>query len=149
MNNSGTYLLDVNVLIALFDQAHIYHSAAHQWFENAANKGWGTCPITENGLLRILSSPCYPNSPIPIIDLSNRLEEFKKSSSKYTFWADDYSFSEWICRRSIVIGSHQSTDSYLLQLCYRKKGVLATFDQRIRPEMIGEKSSKGIEYVSI
>jgi predicted nucleic acid-binding protein len=26
-----TYLLDVNVLIALFDSAHAHHDAAHRW----------------------------------------------------------------------------------------------------------------------
>ena len=49
------YLLDVNVLIALIDTAHIHHEIAHEWF---AKRGeWATCAITENGLLRIVAFP--------------------------------------------------------------------------------------------
>lgn len=54
---SHPFLLDVNVLIALFDSAHIHHVQAHEWFSKNAFQGWVTCPVTENGLLRILSHP--------------------------------------------------------------------------------------------
>ena len=67
------FLLDVNVLIALFDSAHINHAAAHQWFAKARIRGWRSCPIAENGLLRILSNPAYPNGPLPMSDLAHRL----------------------------------------------------------------------------
>ena len=59
-------LLDVNVLIALFDSAHLHHEAAHVWFAGNSARGWRTCPITENGFLRILSHPGYPNGSLPI-----------------------------------------------------------------------------------
>lgn len=55
------YLLDVNVLIALVDPAHVQHDAAHDWFARTGRAAWATCPLTENGLLRILSHPRYPN----------------------------------------------------------------------------------------
>lgn len=48
------YLLDVNVLITLVDPAHVEHDAAHAWFGRAGKKAFATCPITENGLLRIM-----------------------------------------------------------------------------------------------
>jgi predicted nucleic acid-binding protein len=50
------YLLDVNVLVALIDPAHIGHNAAHIWF-GARAAAWATCPITENGVIRILGHP--------------------------------------------------------------------------------------------
>ena len=50
-------LLDVNVLIALIDPAHEFHAPAHFWFQQNRKHGWATCPITENGCLRILSKP--------------------------------------------------------------------------------------------
>ena len=34
-----TYLLDVNVLIALIDPTHVSHDAAHHWFEKAVAAG--------------------------------------------------------------------------------------------------------------
>lgn len=58
-----TYLLDVNVLIALLDPAHIQHDTAHAWFAEEGHTAWATCPLTENGVLRIIGHPRYPNSP--------------------------------------------------------------------------------------
>jgi predicted nucleic acid-binding protein len=58
-----TYLLDVNVLIALIDPTHISHAAAHEWFQREGASRWATCPITENGVLRIVGDPRYPNTP--------------------------------------------------------------------------------------
>ena len=51
-----TYLLDVNVLIALTDPAHVQHEPAHDWFARTGQRAWATCPLTENGLLRITHS---------------------------------------------------------------------------------------------
>ncbi|MFZ4779218.1 MAG: TA system VapC family ribonuclease toxin [Terrimicrobiaceae bacterium] len=143
------YLLDVNVLVALFDEAHIHHVAAHAWFPQTGATGWSTCPITENGVLRILSHPAYPNTPLPMSDLAGRLEEFKTASEKHAFWSDDYSLSEWLAARKVPLGSAQSTDAYLLKLCQRKQGTLATFDHRIRPSLIGENSPSLIQYIPV
>ena len=52
-----THLLDINVLVALFDSAHVHHEAAHRWFANVGNASWATCPITENGFVRVVSIP--------------------------------------------------------------------------------------------
>jgi hypothetical protein len=57
-----TYLLDVNLLIALIDPTHIGHDAAHNWFGSIGSVSWATCPITENGVIRIVGHPKYPNS---------------------------------------------------------------------------------------
>ena len=53
-------LLDVNVLVALFDPAHLHHEAAHVWFGRNRSRRWATCPLTENALVRVLSNPSYP-----------------------------------------------------------------------------------------
>lgn len=50
-------LLDVNVLVALFDPDHVHHEAAQAWFSANRLHGWATCPLTENRLVRILSHP--------------------------------------------------------------------------------------------
>lgn len=141
------YLLDVNTLVALFDEAHIHHMAAHEWFAEKGAHGWVTCPITENGLLRILSHPAYPNSPLPMAELAQRLEEFKKGSEVHSFWSSDYSMSEWLSDERLTIGSAHSTDAYLLNLCKRNKGLLATFDRRIKSSLIGEKADVCLEYI--
>lgn len=147
MSRKIKYLLDVNTLMALFDEAHIHHFAAHAWFSQHGAKGWATCPITENGILRIPSHPAYPNSSLPMAELDERLEEFKKASGEHSFWSDDYSLSEWLSDKRRPIGSAHSADAYLLNLCKRKKGALATFDRRTKPSLIGEKSDESLEYI--
>ena len=79
------YLLDVNVLIALADPAHVQHEAAHGWFGSGGAASFATCPLTENGLLRIVGNHRYPNSPgtpaaaagilVPMLTLGLRLHE--------------------------------------------------------------------------
>ena len=53
-------LLDVNVLVALFDPKHDHHEDAHRWFGRNRRYGWATCPITINGCVRVLSHAAYP-----------------------------------------------------------------------------------------
>jgi len=64
-------LLDVNVLVALFDPNHTLHEPAHRWFETERESGWATCPITENGLVRVLSNPKYPGRQTTVRDASS------------------------------------------------------------------------------
>ena len=56
-------LLDVNVLIALHDRDHVHHVRAGAWLADNIAHGWASCPLTQNGCLRIMSQPAYPNPP--------------------------------------------------------------------------------------
>lgn len=67
-------LLDINVIIALLDAGHIMHRAAQHWMAREVEKGWATCPITQNGVLRIMSQPAYPNVQ-PVARVAARLQE--------------------------------------------------------------------------
>ena len=80
-------------------------------------------------------------------DVAARLEEFKMAASGYGFWSNDYSFSGWLAGEQLPIGSANSTDAYLLKLCQRNSGVLATFDRRIKPNLIGSKEVRLLEYI--
>ena len=53
MAASRVSLLDVNVLVALFFPDHVHHELAHDWFADHREQGWATCPLTENGLVRV------------------------------------------------------------------------------------------------
>ena len=55
-------LLDVNVLIALLDQAHPHHVTAFAWLRANIKHGWASCPITQNGCIRIMSQAAYPGA---------------------------------------------------------------------------------------
>lgn len=68
------FLLDVNVLIALFDPAHIHHGSAHNWFAEIGQSAWATCPVTENGVIRIVGDPRYRNSPVLQLQLHHCLQ---------------------------------------------------------------------------
>ena len=58
-------LLDVNVLIALHDSDHVHHGLASRWFQAHAGQGWASCPLTQNGCLRIMAQPGY-QQPQPL-----------------------------------------------------------------------------------
>ena len=55
-------LLDVNVLVALLDENHTHNAAAETWLAGNIHHGWASCPLTQNGCVRILSQPAYPNT---------------------------------------------------------------------------------------
>jgi toxin-antitoxin system PIN domain toxin len=122
-------LLDINVLIALFDPDHVHHEAAHAWFGTHRFSGWATCPLTENGVVRILSNPAYSPSAERPADVARRLAVFRDSGD-HVFWPDDVS----ICDSRIFdlgIGHRHLTDVYLLALAVSRDARLATFDRKI------------------
>ncbi len=122
-------LLDVNVLIALFDPDHVHHDAAHAWFGTQRVSGWATCPLTENAVVRILSNPAYGASTTQPIELAGRLAAFR-ASGHHTFWPDDLSLCDTTVF-DLAVGHRQLTDVYLLGLAVAHGGFLATFDRSI------------------
>jgi toxin-antitoxin system PIN domain toxin len=124
-------LLDVNVLVALFDPVHTHHEAAHEWFEPNRQSGWATCPLTENGFVRVISNPSYPGRRTTVQDALQRLTSFRDSGD-HTFWTDSASLCDvLLIRPANLLGHRQLTDVYLLALAVTNGGRLATFDQRI------------------
>ena len=124
-------LLDVNVLVALFDETHVYHEISHQWFGRNRRLGWATCPLTENGFVRVVSNPTYPGRGTSLPDAITRLEEFR-SSGHHVFWPDALSLRDRSLFRPVHITGHrQLTDIYLLALSLQNGGRLATFDRTI------------------
>jgi len=125
------FLLDINVLIALIDPGHVQHDRAHEWFSSKGANAWATCPLTENGVLRIVGHPRYPNSagtPAAVAGLLASLREL----SGHAFWPDDISLlDQGHLNTARLLESAQVTDSYLLALARAHGGQLATFDQRL------------------
>lgn len=125
------YLLDVNVLLALCDPRHMQHEPAHLWFGELGHLGWATCPITENGFIRIASLPSYPNSPGRACETTRILREFCTHPNHH-FWPDDARLidaSRFTLHAAVT--SNQTTDIYLLGLAATHGGRLATFDRSI------------------
>jgi predicted nucleic acid-binding protein len=108
---------------------HVHHESAHGWFGETGRQGWATCPLTENGFIRIASHPNYPNRPG---DVTAVLAIFRGlcEAPGHRFWSEDVSILQ-ILEPDAIITHAQITDVYLLGLAVHKRGKLATLDQRI------------------
>ena len=101
-------LLDVNVLIALFDETHVHHEVAHAWFADDGAAGW----TTRESLVERLRTFC--------------------GQREHTFWSDSVSLhDETLFDPTVIVSHRQVTDLYMLGLAVRMKGRLATFDGSI------------------
>ncbi|NOT97571.1 MAG: PIN domain-containing protein [Sideroxydans sp.] len=141
------YLLDVNVLIALIDPAHIQHDAAHDWFAAYGKKAWATCPLTQNGVVRIVGHARYPNSPGTPAAVAQLMTSLCALSG-HVFWPDDISlFDSKKVNPTRLLNSAQVTDSYLLALACVHGGKLATFDRRLITDAV-HGGSKGIHLIT-
>ncbi len=139
-------LLDVNVLVALFDGMHVHHEVAHEWFGMNRMKGWATCPLTENGFVRVISNPAYPGRRTTVGDAIERLHVFR-GSNEHTFWSDSLSICEEIVQPAHVQGYRQITDVYLLALAVTNRGRLATFDPGIPLHSVVDVESEHIALI--
>ncbi|MDX2224038.1 MAG: TA system VapC family ribonuclease toxin [Rhodospirillaceae bacterium] len=128
-------LFDVNVLIALFDPAHIHHEPAHAWWRRERPSGWASCPLTQNGFVRVLSQPKYPN-PVSVSEASSRLRAATMATD-HVFWPDDLSILDTArVDTEHILSPGLITDLYLLALVVRRKGRLVTFDRTIPPAAV-------------
>lgn len=123
-------LLDVNVLIALLDAAHVHHRVARTWLESNIEAGWASCPLTQNGCIRIMSQPGYPGAQAPGA-VAARLAE-AAGTQWHEFWPADLNSLEtgeldW----NQVLSSRQFTDAYLLALAVKHSGCLVTLDRAV------------------
>jgi uncharacterized protein len=120
-------LLDVNVLIALLDSDHTSHGIAMAWFAEHAREGWSSCPITQNGCIRIMANSGYPHS-LPVRAIADRLSD-ACNDEVHEFWPDEVSLLDpEIIDRTRIHGPRQLTDIYLLALAVERGGRFVTFD---------------------
>jgi len=127
-----TALLDVNVLTALHWPNHEHHLSAHRWAARRPHARWATCPLTQLGFLRMISNPVItpdalsPAEALALLDVSRR-------QATHEFWPDDVDVRDALKDlRAPLQGHKQLNDAYLLALAVRRRGVLATFDRRLR-----------------
>jgi toxin-antitoxin system PIN domain toxin len=128
-------LLDVNVILSLLDSAHVHHRLAVEWFDRtAAQDGWATCPITENGFIRIVSHMSYPNMRMTPGQAAQSLAAFQAAfQGSFRFWTDDLSLADsTLFDLHSLTTSGQTTDAYLAALAFRRGGRLATLDRGVQ-----------------
>jgi toxin-antitoxin system PIN domain toxin len=125
------YLLDINVIIALIDPSHVHHDRAHAWFAATGKSDWLSSPTTQNGVVRIVSNPKYPNaqtSPAVVIDSLRSLT----GVGRHRFVPDDVTLLDAeAVQAEKLLSSGQVTDTYLLALAATARARLATFDTKL------------------
>ena len=127
-----TFLLDLNLLLALAWPSHVHHDLAHRWFESEDSPSWATCPVTQLGFIRLSSNPSFTNdavTPDAALDMLRTMT----ARDGHVFWPDDL---DWVTSGFLagvrISGHRQVTDAYLFSLALARSGCLATLDRRIR-----------------
>ena len=126
------FLLDVNLLITLLDHDHIHHELAVTWLRNNGQSGWASCPITQNGCIRIMSNPSYSSQIfLSVGDVADKLREVTLTPS-HTFIPDNVNLLD---SDNIDLGNIQKpkdiTDVYLLALAMHNNYQFATLDRKV------------------
>ena len=121
-----TSLLDVNVLISLLDANHEHHAASMGWLRQN-NDPWASCPITQNGYLRVVTGPKYPNR-ISIWQAIRTLSQ-AVSTPDHTFLPDNISVLDTRhVAHGHIQGYKQFTDIYLFALSVSHGARFVTLD---------------------
>ena len=122
------HLLDVNVAVALLDEAHIHHEAVETWFDTPGLQ-WALCAFSEAGVLRFFTRP--KTGGMSMEQVTAMLERLKQQPGyRYQPISIDWgTLTKPFSRR--VHGHNQVTDAYLLGLAVREGLVLTTFDKAV------------------
>ena len=121
-----TSLLDVNVLLSLLDANHEHHAASMGWWRQN-NDPWASCPITQNGYLRIVTGAGYPNR----LSISQAIRTLSQavSTPDHEFLSDDISLLDTrLVAHGHIQGSNQFTDIYLFALSVSHGARFVTLD---------------------
>lgn len=123
-------LLDVNMLIALLDPFHIHADIAHEWFETNEKFGWASCPITQNGYVRIVSQAGY--DPRLRVDEAAALLRDLIERPSHAFWPETISILDpEIFNLSRLGSGRHVTDTYLLGVAKANNARFVTLDTRL------------------
>jgi uncharacterized protein len=145
---NATYLLDVNVLIALAWPLHVHHVRAHLWFERIGKLSWATCPLTQLAFVRISSNPkIIPDavSPRAATSLLNDMVALQG----HIFWPDDLPVNHLANFSSpSMVGHRQVTDAYLLSLAQHHHAKLATLDTGLADLVAPADRASTVELIS-
>ncbi len=128
-------LFDVNFLLALLDQEHLFHARARSWWATERQHGWASCPLSQNGFVRIISQRSY----LPLRSTSDAIAMLARAIARpdHTFWHDSISLLDTgLIDHSRVLGPRQLTDIYLLALAVHNGGRLVTLDTSISPDAV-------------
>lgn len=125
--SKAKYLLDVNVLVALIDEAHTHHKSVVAWFDATGKRDWGVCAFTEAGFLRVMTRS--RTGDYSVAAMTHLLEKLALHRG-YRYWPITAGWSLLAAPfRGRLFGHQQITDAFLLGLAVKESGVLVTLDQ--------------------
>jgi len=128
------YLLDVNLLVALAAPRHVHHGRTHAWL--AGISSWLTSPVTESGLVRVLTTPAAMGEPVPMARALELLRALHAHPG-HGFLADDATAADPRISYARLASRRDVTDVHLVDLAARHGVVLATLDRDI-PSLLEE-----------
>jgi len=132
MTLNRSYLLDVNVLVALSSDEHEFFERAHNWFDALKGAEWATCPLTETAYIRLAANPSTRMGAGSIERAAAVLAEIGRMPG-HRFCQITEGWTALTAPFSSRISGHQQvTDAYLLGMAIKENAVLVTFDKGIR-----------------
>ena len=127
-----TFLLDLNLLLALAWPSHVHHDLAHGWFDGEDSPRWATCPLTQLGFIRLSSNPAFTDDAVTP-DAALAVLRAMTALDGHEFWPDEIDCAAAGYSSNLRVAGHrQVTDAYLLSLARTRSGCLVTFDRRMR-----------------
>ncbi len=138
-------LFDVNVLIALLDVDHHFHHRAHDWWGREFPHGWASCPLTENGFLRILTNPNYSKTrDFTVKELTSLLARFI-AAGNHEFWPDALTLRDGsVFTTDRIHSGRQLTDVYLLGLATAHQARLVTFGEGVSSTAVKKSHARNL-----
>lgn len=136
-----TLLLDVNVLVALFDIQHIHHDRVSLWMAEKDLLTFASCPITEMGCVRVLSQTKAQHG-LSTRQLTELVTPFFDGCEQ---WPCDIRLSDSArFNKDFIHGHRQLTDIYLLGLAKSRDSGLVTLDRSIPIAAVRGASEKNL-----
>ena len=134
------HLLDVNVLLALVWPRHGSHAAAHAWFAKSGHRAWATSPLTQLGVLRLLTNPAVTQGAVSAESALAVVSEATRHEG-HEFWPLHREMTTSLKAVAGRLQGHQQwTDAVLLWQATDRDGVLVSFDAGVR-KLASEESS--------
>ncbi len=123
-----SYLLDVNVLMALSWPTHLSHAKAQSWFLEFAKDGWVTSSVTESGFIRLSSNPLIVSEVVTPNACASLLESLK-TLGNHSFVTDSVELALELAGSEVLFrGSRQVSDAHLALIAKSNKLTFVTLD---------------------
>lgn len=126
------HLLDVNVLLALVWPQHECYEAAHAWFAKSGRHAWATNPLTQLGVLRLLTNSAVTQGAVSAGAAIEAVAELTRHEG-HEFWPLDREITTCLKASAGKLRGHrQWTDAVLLWHATERGGVLVSFDSGVK-----------------